>query len=120
MRTQLGKYIRGYVVGSTIGTVQYNMQTFKTKAPRHGALTKLDITPGGIRNTARLAELFGGRHLRFQLLLDHVFQFIRQFAAIATKKLDAIVHVTIVRSTDHYARLSLESTSQISHTRRRH
>ena len=90
---QFFKHFWRYVVGCPMGTVKYYFHARQSKAGWQAAFTEFNITTRSIGNTSRLAKVIGivGDQWLIQQRFDFQFDFVGQFVAVSTEKLNPIV-----------------------------
>src|SRR5690606_24057514 len=96
--TELPEDVAGNVIGGTVGTIHYDLQSAKLDVGGNGTLAVFDVAATGIGNARGLADelgIHGGDGL-LQIRFNFEFNFIRQLGALTREELDAVVVIGIV------------------------
>ncbi len=120
--SQLAKYAGRYLVCSTMGAIDDQLEPGEVGTGRHAALAELDVATGRIVDPRCLAQLcrLDHSHRRIDQLLDHQLDLVGKLGSATGKELDAVVVMGIMRGADDDAGLGMEGTRQVSNRWRRH
>ena len=124
LRAERTQHFRHNLIGCTICTVKDNLHAIETLLA--GALDKLDVLVQQVRTifdmtdavanrTSKIIIVFELMHDDLELILDSI----RQFVAVATEELDAVVVERVMGCRDDDTGFGLVAASQISDSWRR-
>ena len=122
LSTELMKYWRCSVIGSTIGAIDHNLQSFEIKVLWKSGFAKLNVAPCGIIQSKCLANFVGAdtAHRFLELRLNLKLRRIGELVALAIKKLDAVIVIGVMRRRDHHSSRQAQCFGEISDPRRWH
>ncbi len=118
--TQRPERPRPDFVARAVGPVEYDLQTLEIGALRHAGRAKFLVANAGRIDALCFSEALRTQRNRrvIEALFDRLFDFIRQLGAGTVEKLDAVVIIRVVGSTDHHAKICIELLRQPRDARR--
>ena len=116
---QLVKYIGRDVIGRSVRGIHHDLQSLEGELVGTRTLAELNVTPGGIVQTPRLAQSGRvGPHRGFvQRCLNGHLPVVGQFGALCTEKLDPVVGKGVVACADHHTQTGALGAGQVGHRR---